>query len=68
VADLRGGVDVEGGAVLGGESGEVGCVAVQGAAAVGEGTGCGRLGGGIVFRQAWCPEAMLWSVWRRPLV
>ncbi len=50
VGDLFGGVDVERGAVLGGEGGEVGSVAVEGAVAVGEGAGIG-LGLGGFLRQ-----------------
>ena len=38
LGDLLGRVDVEGSAVFFGEVGEIGCVAVKGAVAVGEGT------------------------------
>ena len=47
VSDLVGRVDVEGGAVFGGQSGEVDFVAVESAVAIGEGAriylGCGDL-------------------------
>jgi hypothetical protein len=49
VGDLFGGVDVEWGAVFGGESGEVGSVAVEGAVAIDEGA---RIDGDI-FVQEW---------------
>ena len=52
MADLLGRVDVERSAVLGGEGVEVGSVAVQGAVAVGEGTGCRRFGYSGSFGQA----------------
>ncbi len=50
VGDLFGGVDVERGAVFGGEGGEVGSIAVEGAVAVGEWAGVG-LGCGGFLRQ-----------------
>ncbi len=53
VGDLPGGVDVERGAVVGGEGGESDSVAVEGVVAIGEGTGgevgCGRMFAAISF-------------------
>ena len=59
VRDLFGGVDVERGAVFGGEGGEIGSVAVEGPVAVGEGAGI-RLGLGGFLRQ--CSEHVLNSL------